>query len=77
MPCCNIDPANIGLGKSFDAWWHQAITWTNVDFSLLRFYGIDIRAISQQMPKLLFCIISVKILPLKLVQQFLGANELI
>ena len=37
------------------------ITWTNVDFSLMRFCGIRLRAISQQIPKLLFCIISLKI----------------
>ena len=23
---------NIGLGNDFDAWRHQAITWTNVGF---------------------------------------------
>ena len=34
------------------AWWHQAITWTIVDFSLVRLCGIHPRAISRQMHKL-------------------------
>ena len=37
-----------------DAWWHQAITWTNADFSSVRFCDIHLRAISQQGPELLF-----------------------
>ena len=28
------------------AWWHQAITWINVDFSLVRFCGIHMNAIT-------------------------------
>ena len=35
------------------AWRHQAITWTNVDFSLVRLPGIHLRTISQWVPKLL------------------------
>ena len=35
-------------------------TWTNVNFSLVSFCGIHLRAISWQMPQLLFCIISLK-----------------
>ena len=34
--------------------WRQAITWTNIDLSLVRFSGIHLRAISQQMRKLWF-----------------------
>ena len=28
-------------------WWHQTIIWTNVDFSLIRFCDIQLKAISQ------------------------------
>ena len=38
------------------AWQHQAITWTNVDFLVMRFNGIHLRAIWQQVPELLFYI---------------------
>ena len=33
-------------------WRHQAITWTNVEFLLVRYCGIHLRAISQIVPKL-------------------------
>ena len=37
---------NIGLGHGLlPAWRQQAITWTNADFSLLRFGGIHLRTI--------------------------------
>ena len=32
------------------AWWHQAITWTNVDWSSVKSSDIHIRAISLEMP---------------------------
>ena len=44
------------------AWWHQAITWTDVDFSIVRFRDIHIRAISQWGPKPHFCIMNLNIL---------------
>ena len=58
-----------GLGVSYDdinlgqhwlrqwlvAWWHQAITWTNVDLSLARICGICLRAILQWVHKVLLC----------------------
>ena len=44
---CDIDPGQYWLRWWLDAWRHQAITWTNVDFSLVRFCGIHLRAISQ------------------------------
>ena len=51
-------------------WWHgsglQHQAWTNVDFSFVRFCGILLRAISQRVPKLLLCIMSLKIKLLKL-----------
>ena len=34
-------------------WWHKTMTWTNVIFSLIKFCGIHMRALSQ-MPKFLF-----------------------
>ena len=64
------------LGWWFVAWWHQAITWTSVDFSLVRFFGIHLRAIPQWALKLLFCIMSLKILLLKFLLHLPGANEL-
>ena len=49
-------------------WRHQAITWTNVDFSLLRPYALHkhVRAIPQREPTFLYTIIFVKIILLKL-----------
>ena len=44
------------------AWSHQALTWTNVQISLVRFCGIHPRAISQWVLMLLFCIMSLKII---------------
>ena len=35
------------LIKCLVAWWHQAITWTNVDFSSVQSSDIHLRAISQ------------------------------
>ena len=47
-PNGNIGPGN-GLQCHF-------ITWTNIDFSLKRFCAIQLRAVLQHVPKLLFCI---------------------
>ena len=47
------------------AWWHQAITWSNFDVLLLSFCSIDLRAISQWVPKLLLCVMSLKIVLIK------------
>ena len=33
--------------KVFITCWHQTITWANVHFSLVKFWGIHMRAISQ------------------------------
>ena len=38
------------------AWWHQAIIWTSVGFSLVKFCGIQLTENSQRVPKLLFCL---------------------
>ena len=45
-PYVNIDLGQHWLKQWLGAWWHQAMTWNNVDFSLLRFSGIHQRAIS-------------------------------
>ena len=71
-----IDLCQHWLRKWLVAWQHQAITWTNVDFLLMKFYDIHLRAVEQQVSKLLFCIISLKIILLKLSPQFPGAIEL-
>ena len=57
-------------------WQHQTIIWTNDGFSWVRFCDIHLRAISQQVPKVLFCIMSLKILLLKLLPHLPGVNEL-
>ena len=46
----------------------------NVDFSLVRFCGIHLRAISQGVSKLLFCIISLKSTLLNLLSHLPGAE---
>ena len=56
--------------------WHQTITRTNFDFSVLGFCGFHLRAISEWIPKLLYCILSLKIIVLKLLPRLPGANEL-
>ena len=43
------------------AWWHQAITWTNVDLSSVRFSDIYLTAVSQEMRQASFTEISLKI----------------
>ena len=55
---------------------HQAITWTNVDFWSVRFLGTHPRAISKWVPKLLFVVMSLKIILLKLLPYLPGTNEL-
>ena len=53
----------------------QANALTNVDFSLVRFCGIHLRAISQ-VPKLLFCVMSLKMILVILLLDLLEASEL-
>ena len=68
---------DINLGQRlFVAWWHQAITWTNVNFSFVRFCGIHLRAISQWVSKLLFYIMSLNVILWTLITELSGANEL-
>ena len=57
------------------AWRHQAITWTNVDWSSVKSSDIHIRAISQEMPQPLITQIPWKITYLKFHSNFPGANR--
>ena len=46
-----IPYGNIDLGQHwlmYLAWWHQAVTWTNVDLAALRSSTIHVLAISQE-----------------------------
>ena len=58
------------------AWQHQVIIWTNIDFSSVRFCTIHLNAISKWVTKLIFCIMSSKIILLKLLSHLPEANEL-
>ena len=53
---------------------HQAITWTNVDLSLVAFYGTHLRPISQKAPKIPIREMSLNTL-VKLIPCHSGANE--
>ena len=55
---------------------HQAITWTNVVFSLMKFYCIHMRTISPLVSKLLFFTSSLKCILTKLPPNIPVANEL-
>ena len=48
-------------------WRHQAITWLHVDFSSERTCGIHLRVVLQWVPRLLSCIMNLKMIFLKLV----------
>ena len=37
----NIEKVNISLGNGLVPWWHQAITWINVDVSSVRVSNTD------------------------------------
>ena len=46
MPYGNIDLSQQWLRQWLSAWWHLAITWSNVDSSLVRFFKIHLKEIS-------------------------------
>ena len=48
------------------AWRYQAIAWTNMEFSLVRLCCIYVKEISQRVTKLPFCMMTLKIILLKL-----------
>ena len=47
-PYGDIDLDQHWLRLWLDAWWHRAITWSNVNFFLLSFCGNHMSAISQK-----------------------------
>ena len=55
-------------------WRHQSITWTNIDLSAVRFWGIHLRAISHEMLEIyiLYFDMSVKITNFILQLRLLG-----
>ena len=57
------------------AWWHQAITWTNVDLSSVRSSGIHLSAILQEIPQPSVTEISLTIIYLKFCSNLPGAND--
>ena len=52
------------------------IIWINADSSFVMLSGIQQRAISQRVPKQLFCIMSLKMILSKLLPYLPGANEI-
>ena len=58
------------------AWWHQAITWTNVEQSLVRSLGIHLSTISQGMLTISVVDISLKMLNSRFHLDLPGTNEL-
>ena len=70
---------NVHLSQHWLRWWldgrrHQANNWRNVDFSLMRFWGIHLAAVSQRVPMLLFCIMHLKITFLNILQYLTRSN---
>ena len=76
MPYSEIELNQHWLRYWLVAWWHQAITWTNVDLWSLRSSDNQLKAILQQMPQPSINNISCKMNSLKLCSNFPGANEL-
>ena len=76
MPHGNIDLGQHRPRECFFAWWHQAITWTNVDLSSVRFSDNHLRAISQEIPQSSITEISLKITYLDFNSNLPGVNEL-
>ena len=67
-----------GLVMPYGAWWHQAITWSNVDLSSVRSsQDIHLKASSQEILQSSISEIIWKIKYLKYHSNFPGANELI
>ena len=78
MPYGDRDVGQHWLRWWLVAWQHQAITWTNVDWSSVKSSDIHIGAISQEMPQPSVTKIRSKIFIqyLKFHSKFPGANEL-
>ena len=87
MACCLTAPSHYivlthcGLVMPYgdiDQHWlrHQAITWTNVDFSSVMSHDIHLREISQEIPRPSIIEMSLKMTCLKWYSNLPGANEL-
>ena len=77
MPYDNIDLDLIGSGIGLLPNPNQDITWTNVDFSSVRSCGIHLRAISQEVRKILLLDNSLKNNKFKITAASPGANGFI
>ena len=71
-PYGDRDLGQLWLRQWLVAWRHQAITWTNVDWSSVKSSDIHIRAISQEMPQPPITNICLKITYLKFHSNFPG-----
>ena len=49
--CSKLLMSKVGVIEYLVAWWHQAITWTYVDLSIIRSNDIHLRAISVDISK--------------------------
>ena len=74
-PYRDRDLGQLWLWKWFVTWRHLAISWTNVGYSSIRFCDIHLRAISQRVPRLVFCMLRFKMILLNLLPHFPGTNE--
>ena len=88
--CCNIILTHCGLVTPYGnmelgqywlrqrlvAWRHQAITWTNVDLSLVSSHGIHFKTLSLDDVKILINKTRLKVAVLKRHPVLPGANEL-
>ena len=82
--CWDYRPGGLSLKSSYcnsfenrlGAWWHQAITWTKVDLSSMRFCDNHLRAFSHQTPWPWITEMSLKITYLNFESNLPGAIEL-
>ena len=61
MPYGDMDLGQHWLRQWLVAWWHQAITWTNVDLSSVTYSDIHLMATIQGIPHPSITVISLKI----------------
>ena len=73
---CTIDLGQLWIRYWLVAWLHQTITWTSDKLSLVMYCGINVMTIWQRLHQLLYCMISFKILLLKLPPHLLGTIKL-
>ena len=76
MPYGDRDLDQHWLRLWLDAWWHQAITWTNVELSSGGFCGIHLRVILQEVFMNSIHDMCLKSTLLKLLPDLPGDNEI-